>query len=237
MITMVVFDMAGTTVDENNVVYKTVREAINEEGFDFSLEQVLEVGAGKEKLQAIKSVLALEGKTDDELASKIFQQFNKKLENAYHTQDIFEQSNATKLFHALKQQGIKVVLNTGYNRKIAETLVEKIGWKLGEDIDALVTASDVTENRPKPDMILFAMKQLGISDASEVIKVGDSAIDVEEGKNAGCSINIGITTGAHTYEQLKTADPEFIINDLLELLPIIKSVNEKTAAHSETTNV
>ncbi|MEX6690679.1 phosphonatase-like hydrolase [Danxiaibacter flavus] len=231
MITMVVFDMAGTTVDENNVVYKTVREAINEEGFDFSLEQVLEVGAGKEKLQAIKSVLALVGKQDDNLANKIFENFRQKLENAYRTQDIFEQSNATRLFHTLKQQGIKVVLNTGYNRETAETLVEKIGWKIGDDIDALVTASDVGENRPKPDMILYAMKQLGVSDAKEVIKVGDSSIDVEEGKNAGCSINIGITTGAHTYEQLKAADPEYIINDLLELLPIVKTANE--SARSE----
>jgi beta-phosphoglucomutase-like phosphatase (HAD superfamily) len=55
-IKMVVFDMAGTTVNENNVVYKTLRKAINEAGFDFTLNQVLAQGAGKEKLQAIKSI-------------------------------------------------------------------------------------------------------------------------------------------------------------------------------------
>ncbi|MBC7424794.1 MAG: HAD family hydrolase, partial [Ferruginibacter sp.] len=57
MIKMVVFDMAGTTVNEDNVVYKTLRKAINEAGFNFTLGQVLEQGAGKEKLQAIKSIL------------------------------------------------------------------------------------------------------------------------------------------------------------------------------------
>ena len=49
MIKLVVFDMAGTTVDEDNVVYKTVRDAINAAGYEFSLEQVLTHGAGKEK--------------------------------------------------------------------------------------------------------------------------------------------------------------------------------------------
>jgi len=37
MIEMVVFDMAGTTVDEDNVVYKTLQKAINESGFNFSM--------------------------------------------------------------------------------------------------------------------------------------------------------------------------------------------------------
>ncbi|WP_200890708.1 hypothetical protein [Pedobacter lusitanus] len=46
---MVVFDMAGTTVNENNLVYKTLRNAINNAGFEFSLEEVLAEGAGKEK--------------------------------------------------------------------------------------------------------------------------------------------------------------------------------------------
>jgi len=50
-IKMVVFDMAGTTVNEDNMVYKTLRTAINEAGFDFTLDQVLEQGAGNEKLQ------------------------------------------------------------------------------------------------------------------------------------------------------------------------------------------
>lgn len=221
MIKMVVFDMAGTTVNEHNVVYKTVQEAINERGFEFSLEQVLAEAAGKEKLQAIKSVLASVGNNDEQLAGEIFEQFKVKLDKAYSKQLITEQNNASRVFHALKQRGIVVILNTGYNRQTAEALVTKIGWIKGVDFDGLITASDVTQNRPQPDMILLAMKQFGILEGSEVVKVGDSIIDVEEGRNAGCSINIGITTGAHTYEQLKTANPEYIIDDLEALIAIV----------------
>ena len=46
---MVVFDMAGTTVNEDNLVYKTVQKVINDEGFAIELDQVLLNGAGKEK--------------------------------------------------------------------------------------------------------------------------------------------------------------------------------------------
>ncbi|WP_295120182.1 phosphonatase-like hydrolase [uncultured Chitinophaga sp.] len=222
MIKMVVFDMAGTTVDEDNVVYKTVRQAINEKGFDLTLEQVLANGAGKEKLQAIKSVMEVHlGNTDEELANAIFERFKVMLESAYNELQVKEQPAAKETFFALRKRGIHVVLNTGYQGSVAEGLVRKLGWVPGSDYDALITASDVTRNRPHPDMILLAMERFGISDPKTVIKVGDSTIDVEEGKNAGCGLSIGITTGAHTRGQLETASPDFIINSLGELLPVL----------------
>jgi phosphonatase-like hydrolase len=221
-IKMVVFDMAGTTVDENNVVYKTLRTAINEAGFDFTLDQVLAEGAGKEKLQAIKTILEVyAGSNDDAIADKIYSKFIVMLGEAYATINISQQPNATDLFAALKSRQILTILNTGYNRETAQSLVDKLGWKKGSEYDELVTATDVEKNRPNPDMILFAMKQFNIADGGQVVKVGDSIIDIEEGRSAGCKLNIGITTGAHTFEQLKSADPDFIINNLMELLPLL----------------
>ncbi|AXY72597.1 hypothetical protein D3H65_00785 [Paraflavitalea soli] len=66
------------------------------------------------------------------------------------------------------------------------------------------------------------MQQHGITDAQEVVKVGDSIIDIEEGRNAGCRFSIGITTGAHTRSQLQSARPDHILGDLMELLPVIE---------------
>lgn len=233
MIKLVVFDMAGTTVNEHNVVYKTLQRAINEQGYSVSLDEVLAEGAGKEKLQAIKSVLHVQQIDDEKLAATIFERFLTLLDEAYQTQAITEQDNATTVFRALRNQHIAVVLNTGYNRQTAETLVQKIGWTIGVDFDLLITASDVTQNRPQPDMILLAMEQLGITDPASAIKVGDSAIDIEEGQNAGCAINIGITTGAHTTEQLWTAKPDYVIDNLIELLPIVDARVNQTEAIRE----
>ncbi len=221
-IKMVVFDMAGTVVNENNVVYKTLQKCINEAGFSFTLDQVLEQGAGNEKSQAIKKVLKVYAGIEDEaLVTSIYSNFIVQLTDAYKTLEIFEQDNATKLFAALKERGIITVLNTGYNRETAQSLVDKLDWEKGREFELMVTATDVEKSRPSPDMILFAMKHFDITDAGAVVKVGDSIIDIEEGRNAGCGLNIGITTGAHTHEQLKSANPEHIINNLMELLPLL----------------
>jgi phosphonatase-like hydrolase len=225
MVKMVVFDMAGTTVDEDNVVYKTLRQAINEKGFNISLEEVLLEGAGKEKRDAIKSLLKFKVNRDEtQLVSEIYQQFSMLLKNAYTHLNVLPKPNAVELFQKLKERNIKVVLNTGYNRETANELIEKLRWSKTIEFDELITSNDVKNNRPDPEMIELAMVRLGIEDPDEVIKVGDSIIDIEEGQNAGCALSIGITTGAHTYQQLASACPDHIIHDLLDLIPIINKM-------------
>jgi phosphonatase-like hydrolase len=224
MIKLVVFDMAGTTVDEDNVVYKTLHKAINEAGVDATFEDVLFYGAGKEKLKAIKDILLSYGVVNNEVTTNAFKYFLAHLAVAYDVLLIKPQLGATDVFAQLQKLGIKVVLNTGYNKNTAQLILNKLNWQVGNQIDGLVTASDVLNNRPMPDMIYLAMQQHGITDTKLVVKVGDSAIDIEEGKNAGCGLSIGITTGAHTVEQLQSAQPDYIINNLAALIPIISSI-------------
>jgi phosphonatase-like hydrolase len=222
---MVVFDMAGTTVDEDNVVYKTLQRAISDNGYAFTLDQVLAVGAGKEKLNAIKSILALQQINDDSLSARIYKHFIILLSEAYTYLNVTPQPNAEEVFRILKEQKILVILNTGYNFETARMLVDKLGWQKGKAYDDLITAADVINGRPEPDMILLAMDNFGILHSDEVVKVGDSIVDIEEGKNALCALTIGITTGAHTRHQLSTGNPDFIISDLLELPEIISHYN------------
>ncbi|MEO6233436.1 MAG: HAD-IA family hydrolase [Ferruginibacter sp.] len=223
MTKMIVFDMAGTTVNEDNVVYKTLHKIINDAGYEVSLEQVLETGAGKEKLQAIRDILTLSSKHQEPgLAENLYLYFDKALEIAYDNIDVKPQEGAEELFKTLQQNNILVILNTGYNEKTARGLLKKLNWKEGAQIDGLVTATDVSNNRPMPDMIQLAMQQFLITNPKHVVKIGDSIIDIEEGKNAGCGITFGITTGAHTHEQLVTASPDYIINSLSEVPAILK---------------
>ena len=223
---MIVFDMAGTTVDEDNVVYKTLQDAIVHYSYPVSLDQVLEFGAGKEKLQAIIDILENTGfKVSPENIDLIFAYFIDKLAKNYDTLDVKPLPDVERTFKHLKERNIKVVLNTGYNRKTAESLIVKLGWEESKQFDLLITASDVDNNRPWPDMILLAMSKLNILDPKKVLKVGDSTVDIQEGQNAECLLSIGITSGAHTREQLREADPDFIINNVSELIGIIDNLD------------
>ena len=215
-IKMVVFDMAGTTVDEQNIVYKTLQQAINMHGGSVSLDTVLEVGAGKEKFQAIKDIIAhLNIKNID--AKNTFNDFKAMLNEAYETLDVKPIEGVEKTMLKLKQLGKIVILNTGYNSRIANGLINKLSWEKGTHYDALITADDVENGRPHPDMILKAMKMFDISDPEVVLKAGDSTVDIEEGKNANCGINVGVLSGAQTREQLEVANPDYIIDSLANL--------------------
>lgn len=214
----VVFDMAGTTVNEGNVVYKTLQKIVNNHGGDVTLETVLEQGGGKEKRQAIQDLLTsvysgadLQKRVDD-----AFTDFKKMLAAAYTNLKVVPCPGTEELFAFLRKQGIKIVLNTGYNEVTARSLIDKLGWTAGRDFDFLVTADMVEHNRPAPDMILLAMKKLGITDAAAVAKIGDTAIDIEEGRTAQCGLLVGVTTGAQTRTQIATAKPHHIIDHLSE---------------------
>ncbi len=226
-IQLVIFDMAGTTVNENNVVYKTLQETINEKGYELSLDFVLEYGAGKEKHQAIIDLLRMKGKDDSlkiaSIAEEMFKRFKYLLKEAYKTLAVTSYNGVEELMMELKKANIKIALNTGYDKSTAQLLIDKVNWKLGGQYDALITADDVKKGRPHPDMILKAMKALEIKEASNVLKVGDSVIDIEEGKNASCGITVGVTTGAHTRKQLEMANPTYILNSLTELKDILLS--------------
>ncbi|MCD8404842.1 phosphonatase-like hydrolase [Tenacibaculum dicentrarchi] len=216
-IEMVVFDMAGTTVDEQNVVYKTLHKAIQNFNVEVSLETVLEYGAGKEKHKAIKDVLTHLKSDKLKDSQTIFDNFKKSLAVAYEFLEVKPIKGVEKVLLNLRSEGVKVVLNTGYDRKTATLLLDKLQWDEKIHYDALITASDVVNGRPHPDMILQAMELLGVTDASKVLKAGDSAIDIEEGKNAGCGITVGVLSGAQTKVQLEKQNPTYILESLVNL--------------------
>lgn len=220
-IEMVVFDMAGTTVDEQNIVYKSLHKAITKFGFVVSLEVVLAIGAGKEKHQAITDILKHLHNNDTEIVNEIFEYFKEILDQEYLTATVLPIEGVEAVLEQLRKVGVKVILNTGYNSQVANTLLDKLNWEKGLHYDALITANDVEKGRPFPDMILKAMQLFGIVDASKVLKAGDSAVDIEEGKNANCGITIGVLSGAQTRIQLEEAKPDYILDSLASFYSVL----------------
>ncbi|OCA69294.1 HAD family hydrolase [Chryseobacterium artocarpi] len=214
-IELLVLDMAGTTVDEDNVVYKTVTEAVNEHGYQVGLEQVLITCAGMEKLEAITSLLKEIGGNEED-ALPIFEKFSVKLKDAYQNLEVKPINGTEDFLLKMKAQDKKVVLNTGYTSEIAQQLLDKLQWKENIHFDALITADDVSESRPSPEMILLAMKKFNINNPELVLKAGDSVIDIEEGKNAGCGLTIAVLSGAQNRSELEKAEPDYILNTISE---------------------
>ena len=70
-------------------------------------------------------------------------------------------------------------------------------------------------------MIQTLMHRNGVDDPNEVVKIGDTEVDINEGRNAGCALVIAVTTGAFTRQELHEYNPDHIIDDLSYLPALI----------------
>ncbi len=227
-IELVVFDIAGTTVADDGEIALAFQQAMQNYGYTIAVQKINPL-MGYKKPEAIKKMLlefeADNDKITDDFVNEIHDRFLKEMVHFYQTtEEIKPLPNALRVFEELKQRGIQIGLDTGFGKPITDVIMDRLGWLKNDIVQAVVSSSEVPEGRPKPHMINEIMRLTGVTDTTKIIKIGDTEVDVMEGKNAGCLYSIAITTGAFTREALEPYEPSFIINDLAELLPIINNV-------------
>jgi phosphonatase-like hydrolase len=218
MIELVVFDLAGTTVEDGDAVNASFRAALAGAGIAADPAAVNGV-MGLPKPEAIRLLLAGTGRAfAGAEVDAIHEQFVRRMRDHYaNDPTVREIPGAAAVFAALRGAGIKVALNTGFSRAIASVVLRRLGWHSSAVIDADVASDEVPRGRPFPDMIRLLMSRLGITDPRRVAKVGDTKADLEEGANAGCGLNIGVTSGSFTREQLKAYSHTHILGSVAEL--------------------
>lgn len=223
---LVVFDIAGTTVSDKGNVNQAFRDALAEDNIQVPIDEVNTL-MGYRKIDAIMRMVVkhapqVTGSGQAELVNRIHDRFNRIMVDFYRNDASLEPLPfAEELFALLQEKGIKVALNTGFTRVITDAILQKLGWDKAAFIHAVICSDEVPEGRPQPYMIRSVMQQLGITDAAEVVKVGDTEVDVNEGRNAGCGWVVSVTTGAYTREQLSAYHPDAIIDSLRELPALI----------------
>ncbi|HEV9038479.1 MAG TPA: HAD hydrolase-like protein [Puia sp.] len=225
-IQLVVFDIAGTTVRDNGQVAEAFISAFGDFGFEMPLAEVKKV-MGFRKIDSITLLLekfAPEYMDDDILIDRIHTRFIDKMIDFYRNdEDLAPLPHAEEVFASLHSKGIRIALNTGFTRSITDTILHRLRWDNRHPyIDKVICSDEVTNGRPFPDMIQTLIADLGIASPDKVMKIGDTEVDVEEGRNANCGTVVSVTTGAYSRQQLEGYQPDFIIDDLRELLPIIE---------------
>ncbi|MBR8828153.1 MAG: HAD hydrolase-like protein [Gomphosphaeria aponina SAG 52.96 = DSM 107014] len=237
-IQLVVFDMAGTTVKDNDEVLFCFLEAAKLTGLQANKESCNPMMGWSKKLVFATLWEQQIGKNDASYGEKVnqsFAKFREILEDYYRCKPVLPTEGCLELFSWLKSQGIKIALNTGFYREVTNIILERLGWDLGLNsqfigennsiIQASVTPSEIynQEGRPAPFMIQKAMYRLGITDPQTVIYIGDTPSDLASGKNANCFLSLGVTNGTHTKAQLETYPNDGLLGCLLELQSMIKT--------------
>ncbi|MCL1828004.1 MAG: 2-aminoethylphosphonate--pyruvate transaminase [Oscillospiraceae bacterium] len=249
----VIFDWAGTTVDYGCVApVKGFIDGFRSIGRDITNEMARKP-MGLAKIDHTRAIAAmLPEPISEEQILKAYEVFEATLlDDIERHCDV--KDYVTKTVAALRKQGIRIGSTTGYTSKMMAKVIPKAAEQ-GYFPDYCIAPDQVAKGRPYPYMIWKNLMYFGISDPGEAVKVGDTAADIEEGKNAGCrtvgiimgSSELGLTrdeVAALSAEELKTkkalaaaayykAGADYIIDDMSELSDVIADIDRRLAQNA-----
>jgi phosphonoacetaldehyde hydrolase len=152
----------------------------------------------------------------------------------------------------IRKMGIPIGSTTGYTQAMMDVVVPSAKEK-GYFPDSLICPEETSGfGRPYPYMLWRNLEKLGVESMRGVLKVGDTAADMQEGKNAG-ALSVGVLKGSsmlglserefaekskddisELFETAKQkymeAGADYIIEDICALPALIESLNEKEGA-------
>lgn len=226
--------MAGTTVTDQHEVERCFAEAAAQTGLFVTAERILAMQGlakryvfetlWKEQLGELHTDVTRQ--TDVSYAA-----FKGILENHYQTQGATPTEGCLETFAWLRERGIAMALTTGFYRVVTDIILEKLGWLNGLNeqrmggpdslIQLSIASDEVERGRPYPHMIERAMHLLGVSNPKAVVNIGDTPSDLLSGRAAGVGLNLGVTNGTHSRDQLDAYPHDLLIGSLAELPSVI----------------
>ncbi len=213
-IKFVIFDMDGVLINSEPVTIKAALHALSEVGISATPEDFKPfLGAGEDKF--ITEICKKNKKNNmiPRAMSRMYELFNK-----FVFDDLTVYPSVHKVISDLKDSGFHLcIASSSAAEKLAVSLkAANIDPKL---FDVIITGSDVTEKKPSPEIYFTAMDELD-ADPEECIIIEDAINGIRAAMASG-AFCFGVTT-SFSKEILQQEEPDFIGDDIIELLNILK---------------
>ena len=199
-------------------------QALHANGFAVTDDEVRAV-RGASKREAIRLLIdqRLENQRQDNiiLAEQTYTAFRDRLLKVYQTEGVRFINGTLSTFAWLRNEGIKVALNTGFDRLITDAIVENLAWQ-GQAVDAIICGDDVKSGRPAPYLI-HAMERINIINVRQVMNVGDTVRDLQAGYHAGVEFNVAVLSGAQSTKQLSAEPHTHLLSSVAELPALLQA--------------
>ena len=219
-IQMIVFDWAGTTVDYGSSAPSEVFDRVfSQAGIHLTREEINRP-MGMEKKAHIRELRSTPSGTEqwkarygttwtEEDVQKLYQTFEATLHDVVAEYSV-PIPGVVETVRSLREQGLKIGSTTGYTSQMMEQVLPRAS-ELGYEADCVVTPDITGASRPTPFMLYECMRRMNVYPPSAVVKVGDTVVDIQEGKNAG-AWSVGILTGSNllglTQAEYEAMTPE-----------------------------
>lgn len=213
----VLFDLIGTTVREKDP--STVERCFQKAFADHNIKlpaELIKSHRGKSKREMI-STLLLSLKAPLHLTPNVLERFKVHFEKQIHNFDTNE--GLVELLPFLQENNIKTGIGTGLTSDLMYNIFNHLKWDKST-FDYIGTATEAGRGRPHPDMINHMLNTLGLKQ-NELLKVGDTVADIQEGKNAGVLTAV-LLSGTQDEVALIRQHPDFILHSLADLIDILK---------------
>lgn len=222
-IQLIIFDIAGTTARDDDFVAECLAKSLEKKGV-IPDQEAVKLVMGIEKPVAIRQLLEKYRPPfpiSPKVIREIHEDFLQLMIDFYQSDDRVEEIPGTsEMFSMLRQKGVKVALDTGFSRDIADVILDRLAWH--DKIDASVCSDEVEHGRPAPDMGYKIMEMLGLDKENTVVaKVGDTLSDIGEGQALGCEYIIGVESGAFPKEELLAGGATHVVPSVKEVPGIL----------------
>lgn len=216
---LVVCDMAGTTVRDAGQVPKAFTSALAAHGIAVTPQAINSLRGASKRLAILNLIPACEDR--EKRSEEVYATFVQHLASVFNG-TVEPVPGAREAIDTLRSRGVKVALNTGFDRETTDLLLEALHWRKGV-VDAVVCGDEVPLGRPAPYMIFRCMEATGVVDVRRVANAGDTVLDLQAGHNAGVALNIGVLSGAHGRDQMLPLPHTHLLNSVAELPQLLAS--------------
>ena len=192
----VILDMDGTVVDTTRIEYDAWKQMFEEQQVEFPYEEYIQVLGAKGSEIVQERIDASEDKIEQLLEKK--EMYFKQLVEKNSLQLI---PDVEKVLQECRKLNLKMALATGSSQEKLDFILER--FQISQYFDAFVTADDVENGKPDPEVFLKAAHKLNVP-PQECVVMEDATNGVEAAKNAGMRC-IAITS-TRGKDQLQQAD-------------------------------
>ena len=105
------------------------------------------------------------------------------------------------------------IVVTNKMHRLAVAIIRGLG--IEHQLDAILGGDSVPEKKPHPALLNEVLRRYQVP-VRRALMVGDGDTDVEAGKRAGV-VTCGVTYGLGNANDLRAAQPDFLIDDLIHL--------------------
>ena len=211
MIKCCIFDLDGTILNTITTITHFTNKTLQQFGYATITEEQCKYFVGNGARILITRTLAHFGVTDEETVDTVLDAYDRdyKSDPYYLT---CKYDGIDELLSGLRRAGISLAVVSNKQDRIAKDAVAHF---FPDTFDLVVGGRDGVPLKPAPAAPLSVLSVLGFS-PDECAFIGDTAVDVETGKNMGAAEVIGVSWGFRKREELLAAD--HIVGDPAEIL-------------------